>query len=58
MDLQFKIANGFSVQQVLVDEAKLCDASKVILGASRHNAIRYGIPQLFVPEQGIKLGIS
>jgi len=57
VDLQFKITHG-SVQKVLVEEAKLYDASKGILGASRHNAIRYGISQLFVPEQGMKLGIS
>lgn len=40
VDLQFKITHGSSVQNVLVEEAKLYDASKVILGASKHNAIR------------------
>lgn len=40
VDLQFKITHGSSVQKVLVEEAKLYDASKVILGASKHNAIR------------------
>lgn len=40
VDLQFKITHGSSVQNVLVEEAKLYDASKVILGACKRNAIR------------------
>lgn len=40
VDLQFKITHGSSVQKVLLEEAKLYDASKVILGSSKHNAIR------------------
>ena len=40
VDLQFKITHGSYVEKVLLEEAKLYDASKVILGSSKHNAIR------------------
>ncbi|KAH9308314.1 hypothetical protein KI387_036225, partial [Taxus chinensis] len=37
--LQFKITHGSSVRKVLVEEAKLHEATKVILGASKHKAL-------------------
>lgn len=39
VDLHFKITHGSSVRKVLFEEAKLYEATKVILGASRHRAL-------------------
>ena len=55
VDLQFKITHGSSVQKVLLEEAKLYDASKVILGSSKHNAIRYDLPKLLCQNKELGL---
>eukprot|EP01018_Ginkgo_biloba_P019472 Gb_00853 [translate_table: standard] len=39
VDLQVKVSHSASVKKVLVEEAKLYNATKVIVGSSRHNAL-------------------
>lgn len=41
--LQFKITHGSSVRKVLVEEAKLYEATKVVVGASKHKALGFSI---------------